>query len=198
MFEELFSIRALRISGVAALSLVGLVSCDTTKTTGADSSLYASNGPIDGGYNPYPNGGGGDASGSLLPQSSKPNYQEAPPPPPPGYEKPVVSSEPPAPKPKPKVVASTKETPKPAPKVASSSSSKTKPAASKPATSKTSVASSKPAPKKSSGGGGVHVVVKGDTLYSIARKNDTTVPKLKALNGLTSDTLKLGLKLKLP
>jgi LysM repeat protein len=42
------------------------------------------------------------------------------------------------------------------------------------------------------------VVVSGDSLWAIARKNDTTVAKLKAANGLTSDKLKLGLKLKLP
>jgi LysM repeat protein len=69
--------------------------------------------------------------------------------------------------------------------------------ASKPvAKTTTSKPKPKPATKKSSGG--IHVVVPGDSLWAIARKNDTTVAKLKAANGLTSDKLKLGLKLKLP
>jgi LysM repeat protein len=41
-------------------------------------------------------------------------------------------------------------------------------------------------------------VVAGDTLWGIARKNGTTVDKIKSANGLSSDKLKLGLKLKIP
>ena len=43
-----------------------------------------------------------------------------------------------------------------------------------------------------------YVVQKGDTLYSIALKNDTTVTKLKELNNLTGNTIEIGQKLLLP
>lgn len=43
----------------------------------------------------------------------------------------------------------------------------------------------------------VWVVSKGDTLYSIAKKNQTTVASLKTLNGLTSDLILPGQKLRL-
>ena len=40
-----------------------------------------------------------------------------------------------------------------------------------------------------------YTVKKGDTLYSIAKKFDTTVDKLKELNGLKNNTLSIGQKL---
>lgn len=43
----------------------------------------------------------------------------------------------------------------------------------------------------------VWVVSKGDTLYSIARRNNTTVASIKALNGLYSNLIKPGQKLQL-
>ncbi len=43
--------------------------------------------------------------------------------------------------------------------------------------------------------GDVHVVRSGESLWSIARKYDTTVGKLKKLNGLASDRLRAGQKL---
>ncbi|MCD2259337.1 lytic transglycosylase [Psychroserpens luteolus] len=43
----------------------------------------------------------------------------------------------------------------------------------------------------------VWIVVKGDTLYSIAKKTNTTVAGIKALNGLTSNLIKIGQKLQL-
>lgn len=46
--------------------------------------------------------------------------------------------------------------------------------------------------------GKTHTVVKGDTLTSIARKHGTDVKSLKATNGLKSDVISLGQKLKLP
>ena len=43
-----------------------------------------------------------------------------------------------------------------------------------------------------------YVVVSGDTLEKIARKNGTTIKKIKELNQLTSDRIYVGQKLKLP
>lgn len=43
---------------------------------------------------------------------------------------------------------------------------------------------------------GIYVVRKGDTLGAIAQKNHTTVAKLKKLNGLKSDNLSIGKRLK--
>ena len=43
-----------------------------------------------------------------------------------------------------------------------------------------------------------YIVKKGDTLYSIARKNNTTVDTIKNLNNLTSNLISLGQELKLP
>ena len=40
-----------------------------------------------------------------------------------------------------------------------------------------------------------HTVKKGESLYSISKKYGTTVAKLKALNGLSSDNLKIGQRL---
>ncbi len=44
---------------------------------------------------------------------------------------------------------------------------------------------------------GIWIVSKGDTLYSIAKKNNTTVASLKALNGLTGDLIFPGQELQL-
>jgi LysM repeat protein len=43
----------------------------------------------------------------------------------------------------------------------------------------------------------VHIVKSGDTLSKIASRNNTTVNKIKKLNGLTSDKLKIGQKLRI-
>lgn len=52
--------------------------------------------------------------------------------------------------------------------------------------------------KAPAAGTGTHTVAKGDTLTSIAKKHGTTVNSLKAANGLKSDVISLGQKLKLP
>lgn len=75
------------------------------------------------------------------------------------------------------------------------------PPPSRPKTTKPSGAGStaKTAARKPSGAaGGSYVVKRGDTLYAIARRNHTTVSKLKSANGLTSDLIRDGQKLKIP
>lgn len=44
----------------------------------------------------------------------------------------------------------------------------------------------------------IYTVVKGDSLYQIARKNNTTVDEIKKLNNLTTNTLTIGQELKIP
>ena len=43
-----------------------------------------------------------------------------------------------------------------------------------------------------------HRVAKGDTLFGLARKYNTTVTELKKLNNLNGSTLKLGYRLRVP
>ena len=50
----------------------------------------------------------------------------------------------------------------------------------------------------SSGGENAYLVKTGDTLLKIAQANSTTVKEIKALNGLATDRIKVGDKLKLP
>ena len=45
---------------------------------------------------------------------------------------------------------------------------------------------------------GVYVVVKGDSLSRIAKRHNTTITQLKSVNGLRSDNLSLGQKLRIP
>lgn len=47
-------------------------------------------------------------------------------------------------------------------------------------------------------GSNYYIVLKGDTLYSIANKYNTTVTELKELNNLTNNNLKIGQVLKIP
>ena len=44
----------------------------------------------------------------------------------------------------------------------------------------------------------LYTVVKGDSLYQIAKKYNTTVNDIKSINNLTSNTLSIGQKLKIP
>lgn len=48
---------------------------------------------------------------------------------------------------------------------------------------------------KAQNSGVAHMVVKGDTLYSIARQYGVTVAELKILNNLSADTIQIGQKL---
>ena len=188
----LVNFRLLRVLGCAALALFAasnLVSCKTTESSGD----YASNFGNDGGFNPYPGQGAYAQPGSLLPAgassstSSHPQYAEAPPPPPPGYE--VPGSAP-------------TYTPPPVPGTSSSGVKKTT-TSSKPSSStstaskKTTTPAKKPVAKKKPSGS-IYTVVKGDTLSAIARKKGTTVAKIKAANGMSSDFLSIGKKLKIP
>lgn len=49
-----------------------------------------------------------------------------------------------------------------------------------------------------SSSGGVVVVQPGDNLTKIAKRNNTTISALKSANGLTTDMIRAGQKLKLP
>jgi len=48
------------------------------------------------------------------------------------------------------------------------------------------------------GEGNKYVVVKGDSLYQLAKKYNTSVDEIKKVNGLSSDNLKVGQKLIIP
>jgi LysM repeat protein len=50
----------------------------------------------------------------------------------------------------------------------------------------------------SAGGGKVHVVAKGDTLDRISRKHGVSIDAIKKANGMSSDTVVLGSKLRIP
>jgi LysM repeat protein len=54
------------------------------------------------------------------------------------------------------------------------------------------------APAPAGGGSKVHVVAKGDTLSRIAAKHGTTAEAIKKANGMKSDTVVLGSKLRIP
>lgn len=157
-----------------------LAACKSTNDPAANvSDPYASN-FNDGHYNPYP-GSSGPADVTM------PNY-ETPPPPASAPEPPANPYSFDAPK---KTVASTSSS---TPKRSTTSSSSSKPK-SKP---KTTASKSKSKPKPKSSSGSKVTVGKGDTLYGIALKKKTSVAKIKAANGLTSDLIRPGQTLKIP
>ena len=55
-----------------------------------------------------------------------------------------------------------------------------------------------PAPAAPAAGNGFHVAAKGETLSSISRQYGTTVAALKTANGLSTDNLNIGQKLRIP
>ena len=201
MRDKILQVRAAGMILAAGLASMAVTSCSSQPRL-VDNSPYASNSSIDGGYNPYPSDGGGTAHpGSLLPShatttTTHHQYTEAPPPPPTGYEAPAHQD-----KPTPSASSSTKR---------SSSTTASRSSTKKPTTSPAKATASKASPskatasktsttKKSSGSsGGSYTVVKGDSLYAIARRKGTTVAKLKSANGLSGDLLSIGQKLKIP
>jgi LysM repeat protein len=54
----------------------------------------------------------------------------------------------------------------------------------------------RPTPDTPSAKPGYHLVVKNDTLYSLSRKYNTTVARLKKMNNMTDDNIKIGQQLK--
>ena len=151
-----------------------LISCQNglNKSANSGSDPYVSNYPADGGYNPYPDQPGRVAGGA------------------PSYEQPVapVEADPYA------FNAPTSTPPRSSSSSSSSTPKKTVASSSKP---KSSSSKSKSTAKKKTSTPSSHTVVKGDTLYGLALKNKTTVAKIKAANGLKSDLIRPGQKLKL-
>ncbi len=162
------SARLLILASVSAT----LMSCQNglNKSASSGSDPYVSNYPADGGYNPYPDQPGRVAGGA------------------PSYEQPVAPVEA-----DPYAFNAPTSTPTRSTSSSSSTPKKTVTSSSKP---KSSSSKSKSTAKKSSGSS-THTVVKGDTLYGLALKNKTTVAKIKAANGLKSDLIRPGQKLKM-
>ncbi len=162
------------LSGALLLSFAG-TSCKSTKAENTEYPEYAA--PTDSGYNPYqeysPSSSGSTAASSTSsPSYAAPQYAT--------YTPPKQSYTPPADSTPAEYKPEPEYTPPPKKKTASTSTAKKK---------------STPAKKKSSGG---YTVKQGDTLYSIARRNNTTVAKIKARSGISSDLIRPGQKLSIP
>lgn len=187
---SLLSSRSALLS-TALLCALPLASCSSTKKNGSTDGQYASYNN-DGHYNPYPAG--------SQPTYKYQQYNESPPPP--AYS---GSDEEPHHSKKKKSSSTTHK------KGSSSSSSstsgsgtkskskkKSSSGTSKSGTSKSGSSKSGTTHKSSSGSGTSYTVKSKDTLYGIAKRHHTTVSKIKSKNGLSSDNIHEGQKLKLP
>lgn len=87
------------------------------------------------------------------------------------------------------VVSSTRSSSTPAKKTTTTSSSTQR---------SSSTTAKKPTPTKSSSSSVSHTVKSGDTLYGLALRYKSTVAKIKAANGLKSDIIRPGQRLRIP
>ena len=78
-----------------------------------------------------------------------------------------------------------------------SSSSSSRPTTSRSSSSSSSRTSSTKKPTASRSSTIYHTVRSGETLYGLARKYGTTVSKIKSANGLKSDLIRIGQKIKI-
>lgn len=153
---------------LCGIAAFAFVSCKSTNSQSDDP--YATNYGGDGGYNPYPSQPGYASSEPAYPQT--PAYQQ------PAYQTPPETAVAPQPDP-----------------YAYSKPPQSEPAAAKKTASSSTGGSAK---KKAVSSAKRYSVKKGDTLYAIARRNGTSVSKLKAANGLSSDLIRPGQSLKIP
>ncbi len=148
--------------------LLSLLAVSCKSTKSEYEDPYVSNFGNDGSYNPYPDSGGYSQPSSYSYSAPSTPSYETPPSDPYAFTSSSSSSS------------------------TSSSSSSSKPKAS---------TASKPKPKTTAAKKSTsrtHTVVRGDTLYGLARKYGSTVSKIKSANGLSGDLIRIGQKLKIP
>ena len=73
---------------------------------------------------------------------------------------------------------------------------RTAPTPIRPRAAEAPVAASERVPERSASGPLYHTVERGDTLFSLARRYDTTVEVIQALNGRASDGIRVGQRLR--
>jgi LysM repeat protein len=114
----------------------------------------------------------------------------------PGTDVAAIASPSASPSPSPTASPTPRPTRRPTPSPSPSGSASAGPSASP--SGAVSGATATPAITAAPPAGETYVVKKGDTLYAIALEFGTTVDELKRINGLTSNDLKIGQKLKIP